>query len=118
MLGDTAQAVVQPALDYGADPEDMPSPDAAGEPATVTAALVNLSATPEAENHGTFLDHLARALPGKVVLAVDQSAYAARLDGQAGADRRLEERRRLWQDFGSLHKVPVTFIDLRHPPDA
>lgn len=118
MLGDTAQATVLPGWDYGADPQDMPAPDSAGEPATVTAALVNLSATPEAENHGAFLDHLARALPGKIVLAVDQSAYAARLDGQAGADRRLEERRRLWQDFGTLHKVPVTFVDLLHPPDA
>ncbi|ODU72522.1 MAG: hypothetical protein ABT00_17535 [Bordetella sp. SCN 68-11] len=118
MLGDTAQAAVMPGWDYGADPLDMPAPDAADEGATVTAALVNLSATPEAENHGAFLDHLARALPGKIVLAVDQSAYAARLDGQAGADRRLEERRRLWQDFGTLHKVPVTFVDLLHPPDA
>jgi len=118
MLGETAQAAVLPGWEYGADPGGMPPPDTDGEPATVTAALVNLSATPEAESHGGFIDHLARALPGKLVLAVDQSAYAARLGGQAGGARRMEERKRLWQDFGNLHQVPVTFVDLLHPPDA
>lgn len=118
MLGDTAQAVVLPGWNYGAEPRDMPLPDPSGEAATVTAALVNLSATPEAESHGGFIDYLAQALPGKLVLAIDQSAYAARLGGLAGGARRLEERKRLWRDFGTLHQVPVTFVDLLHPPDA
>ncbi|MDX3905789.1 MAG: DUF2868 domain-containing protein [Pigmentiphaga sp.] len=116
MLGDTAQATVGAGWGYGTDPEERPPQDLAGEPATVTAALVNLSATPERENHGAFLDALARALPGKLVLMVDQSSYASRLAGQADATRRLEERKRLWQDFGRLHQVPVTVVDLLDPP--
>lgn len=115
MLGETAQAMLMPGWEYGADADEAAGRSLSEGEATVTAALVNLSATPERENHGAFLDHLAHALPGKLVLAVDQSAYAARLDGQADAARRMEERKRLWQDFGDLHQVPVTFVDLLRP---
>jgi len=119
LLGETAQASIMPTREYGSDADDTTLPTSPGEAATLTAALVNLAATPEAENHGAFLDSLKQVVPGKVVLLVDQSAYAARLAAQPDAARRIQERKRLWQDFGDLHQVPVTFVDLLlSPTDA
>ncbi|VCU71023.1 hypothetical protein PIGHUM_03103 [Pigmentiphaga humi] len=115
-LGDTAQAVILPSCDYGADPDEAPGLDAASEPPTLAAALFSLAATPEQDAHGRFVAHLAQALPGRLILLIDASGYASRLAGQADAGRRLAERQRLWQDFADLYRVPARFTDLLPPP--
>ncbi|GGX14397.1 hypothetical protein GCM10007242_21030 [Pigmentiphaga litoralis] len=113
LLGDTAQMTLRPAAAYGDTPEAaLTGTDVTHDTATTTLVLFNLSATPEIDTHGAFVDHLLRALPGKVAVAVDTSAYAQRLGGAGDAAARLSQRRQLWQDFANLHKVHLHVIDL------
>lgn len=111
--GDNAQVRCQASTAYG-DDAPAPSSDAATAPA-LTVALFNLSATPERENHGEFLDQLARSAAGKLALWVDESAYAQRVGQQAGGAARVSERVALWRQFGELHQLPVTLVNLLHP---
>ena len=76
----------------------------AHQQADLHVVLMNLAATPEAENHGVVIAaardaaHRARP-PGAVRIVVDESPYSARLAGDASLAPRLEERRRLWREF-------------------
>lgn len=113
VLGDTAHMTLRPAAAYGDTPDAaLVGTDVAHDTATMTLALFNLSATPEIDTHGAFVDHLSRSLPGKVAIAVDTSAYAQRMGGASDAGARLSQRRQLWQDFADLHKVQLHVIDL------
>lgn len=116
ILGETAQIMLRPSTDYGSEPqESMAGAEPGDDHATMTAVLFNLSATPEKENHGEFLQYLAQALPGKVMMVVDTSAYAQRLGKEDGAIERLTQRKRLWQTFADIYRVPLTFADLLSP---
>lgn len=107
LLGDEAGITVLPATAYGeAAPAGAPS-------AAVTAALFSLSATPEAENHGQFLDQLRSIHAGSLVALIDQSAYLERLGPQA-ADR-ASERAALWRQFCAQHQTPAAIVDLLAP---
>jgi hypothetical protein len=76
----------------------------AHQQADLHVVLMNLAATPEAENHGVVIAaardaaHQARP-PAAVRIVVDESPYAARLASDAALAPRLEERRRLWREF-------------------
>lgn len=111
--GDKAQVQCHPSTAYGEDVA-LPPPNAAGPAASLTVALFNLSATPERENHGEFLDQLARITGGKLALWVDESAYRERVGSQAGGAARVNERAALWRQFGEWHQLPVTLVNLLH----
>jgi hypothetical protein len=111
--GDNAQVQCQASTAYG-DDAALPTSDAAAPPA-LSVALFNLSATPERENHGEFLDQLALAYGRKLALWVDESAYVQRVGQQAGGPARVSERVALWRQFGELHQFPVTIVNLLHP---
>jgi len=85
--------------------------------------LMNLGATPEAENHGVVIaaarDSARRARPpASLRVVVDESAYAARLAGDGTLASRLEERRRLWRDFVAGYGLEADFVggDMPHLP--
>jgi len=76
---------------------------------------MNLAATPETENHGAAIvaarDHARRARPEqRLLVLVDESAYAARFAGRDASPGRLEERRRLWREFVAGYGVEVAFL--------
>jgi hypothetical protein len=80
-------------------------------PATASAAtiaLFDLSATPEAESQGRFV----QALGGAPVLLVDETAFRARF-GAGGA--RHTERRAVWKQFAQGLQRPIVFADLQQP---
>ena len=108
LLGEQAALAISDATAYG---EDAPAPTA--PPGAMTAALFPLSATPEQENHGAFLDRLRSASTGGVIGLVDASGYLERLGPQAAG--RADERAELWRRFCAQHKVPVAIVDLREP---
>jgi hypothetical protein len=77
--------------------------------------LMNLAATPEAENHGVVIaaarDSARRARPpASLRVVVDESAYAVRFAGDASLASRLEERRRLWRDFVAGYGLEADFV--------
>jgi len=45
-------------------------------------------------------------------VVVDESPYAARLEGDASLAARLEERRRLWRDFVAGYGLEADLVDL------
>ena len=79
--------------------------------ATQLVALFDMTATPEAENHGAFISALATAqIP--VIIVVNESGFTRRFRDYP---QRLTERREAWVTFGqSVHKKPL-FFDLAAP---
>jgi hypothetical protein len=79
--------------------------------ATRLVALFDMTATPEAENHGAFLSALAAArVP--VIVVVNESGFTSRFRDYP---QRLTERREAWTAFCStVHKNPL-FFDLVSP---
>lgn len=115
-LGEQARLMLRPSVPYGEDAADSLRGDMLEDASiSVTAALFNLAATPEKENHGAFLDYLARRVPRGVTVLVDESGMAGRSAGQPGADTRIAERKTLWREFCSYHGLPAQFVDLLHP---
>ncbi len=114
-IGSDTRLRLQPAVVLGEeDLLEAPLPEVEGS--TLAVALFSLSATPEAENHATFLERLSRLLPsGLPLLAlVDESSFRARF----GADSsRLESRRSAWQRILATHSdIPPIFVSLDQPP--
>jgi hypothetical protein len=79
--------------------------------------LMNLAATPEAENHGVVIaaarDSARKARPAATVrVVIDESPYSQRLARDASFGSRLEERRQLWRDFVSGYGLEAEIVDL------
>jgi hypothetical protein len=108
LLGEQASLALAESTAYGEAAQAGPAPAGA-----LRAALFSLSATPEQENHGAFLDQLRRESAGAAIALVDESAYLERLGAQAGA--RLAARASLWRQFCAQHQTPVAIINLREP---
>jgi hypothetical protein len=105
-------------LRYGE--EDMAGPAfaiGAHRVADMHVVLMNLAATPEAENHGVVIAaardaaHRARP-PAGVRIVIDESPYAARLSADASLASRLEERRRLWRNFVAGYGLEADVLPL------
>ncbi len=120
LLGEQASVMLRPVSAYGEDAADLLRGTGLDDPGvTMTAALFNLSATPEKENHGAFLDQLVRSSPRGICVLVDESAFAERM---GTGDSRLAERIALWRQFCAFHRAPATIVNLlapqRRPFDA
>ena len=115
-LGAQARVLLRPTVPYGEEPKEALREtgfDEAG--VTVTAALFNLAATPEKENHGAFLDYLSRNSKRGVAVLLDESGMLERGAGQAGLDARVNERIALWRQFCSFHGTAATVVNLLQP---
>lgn len=114
VFGPGTEVTVSPTVPFGAedalDPALIP-----GAPGALVAALFSLTATPERENQGAFVDALAMRVPQSSPFAVlvDESAFTQRFDepGGAGAARRIE-RRAAWQRMLAETRREPAFIDL------
>lgn len=107
LLGEQVELTVLPVTAYG---EAAPAPAASQ---AVTAALFALSATPEPENHGQFLDQLRGSHPAGMVALIDESGYLERLGPQAAT--RTAERAGLWRQFCAQHQIPAAIVNLLAP---
>ncbi|MBV7539439.1 DUF2868 domain-containing protein [Duganella sp. sic0402] len=105
MFGEQGRLMLRPSTPYGETPQVSDDAELAA-----TAALFNLSATPEQENHGAFLDVLSKATPRGLTVLLDESAYLERM----GAER-LAERVALWQEFCRFHGVSASVVNLQAP---
>jgi len=85
--------------------------------ADVIVLLLNLAATPEDENHGTVISGVRDWLSlnrshTQLLVLIDEGPYAARMATQGGAEQRMGERRRAWQDFVSARGLNACPVDL------
>jgi hypothetical protein len=111
-LGARTIVSIAPGVAFGE--EDTFDAGALAGNANVLVPLFALTATPEHENHGVFIDRLAQAAGhlAQSVLIVDESAFRR----QFGADStRRAERRALWQKLASERKRTAVFVDLEQP---
>ena len=117
VLGDALQSTVEPTMPFGAE-DDADAWPALQVSTTLVLALFDLTATPEPQNQGRFMEQLvARAPTGaSTILLVDEAAFRRRFGSKSDSDSaRLKQRRDAWQStaeaFGSL---PV-FVNLEAP---
>jgi hypothetical protein len=116
LLGDDAEVALHPTITFGAESSASQMLTAADPGVLLTLALFGLAATPENENHGTFLKALRSASESaRLAVLIDESGYRRRLGGQAGADTRLEERRNAWRYFCRTLELEAAFVDLSAP---
>ena len=116
LLGEQARVMLRPVTAYGEDLDAAPATRAASDSTVAqTALLFNLSATPELESHGAFIDQMARGNAAGLLVFIDESGYLERLGKQGGADTRLRERVGLWQQFCEQHKVQAQIVNLLNP---
>jgi hypothetical protein len=77
------------------------------------AVLTSLTATPERETHGRFVEALATHLHlpiGNVLLLVNEAGFGARLSA-ADAEQRRRHRRAAWQRLADDLGCPLLFLD-------
>ena len=113
LFGEQARLMLRPSTAYGQDPPALALPDGAG--IALTLLLFNLSATPERETHGAFLEYFLRVSTPQLLVCIDESSYLERMGKLAGADTRLRERIALWQQFCELHHAPCCIVHLLQP---
>lgn len=116
VLGEGTQTQFDPPIAYGEEDEWLGRARLDGE-ADHLVILFNLSATPEAENHGALVGGVRRRLAegrsgaGLAVL-LDETAFRQRLGAQSGARGRLETRRQAWERVMAAQQVDPLAIDL------
>ncbi len=116
LLGEQARLMLRPSIAYGEEPpQALDTSQLKDDPATLTAVLFNLAATPEKENHGALLDYLVRTLPHGIAVLIDESSYLERIGNQESSKDRVAERIALWQEFCQFHKAPATIVNLLDP---
>jgi hypothetical protein len=104
--GADTQTRLAPTVGFGGE-DDWQADVAHGESAV---ALFDLSATPEAENHGRFVQRLAASNPSSVLMLIDQAGFARRFDAE-----RLRQRRQAWQALADTLHAHAVFVDLQAP---
>ena len=115
LLGDATELALRASTEYGAeDTAAQGVPRNEGD-VPLTLAVFNAASTPEAENHGRFLDLLRAAVETPLAVVVDTEPYRRRLGAQAGADERLHERCYGWRSFVESRGLPVACVDLSAP---
>ena len=122
LLGEQARVMLRPSTAYGQKPPAPPEPQQASTHAalanagvTLTVVLFNLSATPERENHGAFLDCFMQADVRNFSVLIDESGYLDRVGTPAGGAARMQERIALWRAFCEQHSVRYSIVNLLNP---
>jgi hypothetical protein len=108
-FGANTQVAVMPTVPLGGE-DDLALPPSAGS----TLALFAMTATPERETHGAFVEAL-RGIAGPAVTAlVDESGFRQRLSGPQAASR-IEQRRKAWASVMRDAGCTPLFVNLAAP---
>ena len=115
-LGESITLDARAPVRYGEEDEFLQGLGNAGKP-DIVVLLFNLAATPEEENHGAMIagvrDWLAeKRLAAQLLVLVDEASYASRMGADGGADARVPERRRAWQEFVAARGVGACIVNL------
>jgi len=114
LFGEQGRMMLRPSTSYGEEPREVLRDVDLNDPnVTMTAVLFNLTATPEKENHGAFLDYLVKASPRGIAVLLDESSFVERMG--AADQRGLADRTALWQEFCHFHQTTATVVNLLNP---
>jgi len=117
-FGPSSQVQLEPLLRYGDEDEYAEHLNADEAPLEgCLLGVMNLAATPEAENHGivvtSWRDRITRARgTARLLFVVDEGPFLERYGSDPSLAPRLEERRELWRSFARACGVPALFTDL------
>lgn len=113
VFGPRTELAIVPTVPFGG--EDALDAALIPAPVALVAALFALTATPERENHGAFIDALAARMPPATPFAVliDESAFRQRFDESGGTGTvRRDERRAAWRRMLAETAREPVFVDL------
>lgn len=115
-FGPKSEVSIAPSVAFGEE-DALPADLVPAAALALVVILFNLTATPEAENHGTFVCAVADALPPgtPLVALIDEAVFRQRFAGQT---ERLEERRGGWRELLAARNVEAVFVDLGAPDAA
>lgn len=120
-MGESLQIESDTPIPYGGEDEFLETMDSTLRLAPRFPHLhivwFSLAATPESENHGTLVAGIQSCIARhnfdcRLLVILDESAYRQRLANQAGADKRLTERRENWTAMLNQFHVPILPLDL------
>jgi hypothetical protein len=113
VFGPKAEVSIASSVAFGEE-DTLPADLVPATGIALAATLFSLTATPEAENHGTFVAAVTAALtPGTPLIAlIDEAGFRQRFAGQPA---RLEERRSTWRQMLAAQNVEPVFVDLGEP---
>jgi hypothetical protein len=119
VLGEKTQMSLEAPISYGAEDDWLEVLDLREGETDHLLLLFNLSATPEAENHGALVTgirrQLAEARSGTVLtILIDESAMRERLG--SGAEERVQSRRAAWETILRQHHAAPLFLNLDSEP--
>lgn len=113
VLGERTQLTVEASIPYGGEDEWLSSAGSALDSEDHIIVLFNLSATPEAENHGALVLGLRDRLKtsgAAVAVVLDETNMRRNLGVQGEA--RVVSRRTAWQAMLHVHAVDPVALDL------
>ena len=111
-LGSRSAVSIAPSVAFG--DEDAVDARALAGQATIVLAVFALTATPEPENHGVFIDRIAQAAGGdlQLVALVDESGFRRQFGTE---ESRRGERLALWRKLLDERRCRALFVDLEQP---
>jgi hypothetical protein len=121
LVGTAADVRIAPAAPYGAEPDEVLTPDTGGGPADVETWRVivfSLAQSPENEVHGALLSSLVAWVGGdrpgrrRAVAVLDAASYRNLLTGTGVEVERLTDRRRAWDQMARATGATLVHLDL------
>jgi hypothetical protein len=121
VLGERTRMILEPSIAYGAEDDWLKQLDPREGEVDHVVVLFNLSATPEAENHGALVAGLRQRIAGAksgagLAVLLDESAMRRRAGAEADADARVESRRAAWETMLRQHHVVPLSLNLDADP--
>ena len=118
-LGDGLKLRIAPTAAFGAEDDVGGAGTSLAAGTTLVVALFDLSATPEAESQGRFVQQLAARAPAgaATIVLVDEAVFKQRFSGDP---MRLTQRRDAWRVFAEALGTVAVCVDLDAPdvPDV
>ena len=121
-LGEGTQTIFDPPIPYGGEDEWLGA-ERVGPELDYLILLFNLSATPEAENHGALTAGIQRWLAeersgARLAALLDETPYRQRLGSQADSRERLRTRGAEWERVLAAQHLHPLAVDLDDPDEA
>jgi hypothetical protein len=116
-LGDGLKIDARESVPYGEEDSFIAQLSSTSIEADWNVLLMNLAATPETESHGVMIAALRDSLietgsTAPMLVVIDESTFAGRMQGDVSYEQRLTERRQVWREFVAGYGLDARTLDL------